>query len=276
MNAPKEQAKFWHDRTLNNLELLRATYITHVFAPHAHEGYAIGIIEAGAQTFTHKGRNRLIMPAGCIAIVNPGEVHIGQATTESGWTYRMFYPDAAVLESVAAELFGRVVDTPFFSSPVVYDRVLFQAIYVMHRALEDPYTSQLGREVLLLQAVAQLIIRYADFRPSLNWRGSENRLMGKVRTYLNENYAADLSLNDLAAYAELDRAYLIRAFKRVYGLPPHAYQLQIRVERAKAFLLSGLPIADVAAITGFVDQSHLTRHFKRIVGIPPGQYRRVV
>src|SRR5512139_1926606 len=113
----QEQAKFWHDKALNNLELLRATYITHVFAPHAHEGYAIGIIEAGAQTFTHKGRNRLIMPAGCIAIVNPGEVHIGQATTESGWTYRMFYPDAAVLESVAAELFGRVVDTPFFSSP---------------------------------------------------------------------------------------------------------------------------------------------------------------
>ena len=35
-----------------------------------------------------------------------------------------------------------------------------------------------------------------------------------------------------------------------------------------------LPVAEVAARTGFFDQSHLTRHFRAIVGMPPGRYQR--
>ncbi len=272
----EEWAKFWHDRALNNLELLRATYITHVFAPHAHEGFAIGIMERGAQTFIYQGRKRLVMPAGCIAIVNPGEVHIGQAATVSGWTYRMFYPDASVLETAAAELFGSNRGIPFFSSPILFDEALFQMIRGMHAALEDPYTSQLGREVVLLQTVSQLILRHADFRPVLKRRAAENLLMGKVRAYLDEHFAENVSLSELAAYAGLDRSYLVRAFKRVYGLPPHAYQTQIRVEQSKPLLLSGVPLVEVAARAGFVDQSHFSRHFKRIVGIAPGHYRLVL
>jgi hypothetical protein len=34
-----EHIKFWHDTTLSNLELLRATDVTHAFAPHTHETY---------------------------------------------------------------------------------------------------------------------------------------------------------------------------------------------------------------------------------------------
>ena len=57
-------------------------------------------------------------------------------------------------------------------------------------------------------------------------------------------------------------------------MPPHAFQTQVRVARAKALLLRGWPISQAAAHTGFADQSHLTRHFKRLVGVTPGQYRQ--
>ena len=49
-----EHAKFWHDSTLSNLELLHATYVTHSFAPHTHEGYVIGVIEHGAEQFEYR------------------------------------------------------------------------------------------------------------------------------------------------------------------------------------------------------------------------------
>jgi transcriptional regulator GlxA family with amidase domain len=61
-------------------------------------------------------------------------------------------------------------------------------------------------------------------------------------------------------------------FHREVGLPPHAYQIQVRVARARALIATGVPLAEVASMTGFADQSHLTRLFKRIVGVPPGQY----
>jgi AraC-like DNA-binding protein len=272
----QEYVKFWHDKTLNNLELLRATYITHVFAPHAHEGFAIGIIEEGAQTFIYHGRNRLIMPAGSVALVNPGEVHIGQSTTDSGWTYRMFYPEASVLQTVASELFGRSVDIPFFSFPIMYDNVLFHLIHSMHTALEDPCTSQLGRETLLIQTLTHLIRWHADVRPALDRLPREQILMRQVRDFLTDHFDENVSLQTLADQVSLNRSYLVRAFRKLYGLPPHAYQNQVRIEHAKKLLLAGLPIAEVALDAGFVDQSHLTRHFKRIVGVSPGQYRLVV
>jgi AraC-like DNA-binding protein len=57
-------------------------------------------------------------------------------------------------------------------------------------------------------------------------------------------------------------------------MPPHAFQTQVRVSRAKTLLLEGWSISQVASQTGFADQSHLTRHFKRLVGVTPGRYQQ--
>ena len=194
------------------------------------------------------------MPAGCVALVNPGEVHIGKATTALGWTYRMFYPEASVLQAVASELFDRPVDIPFFSYPILYDDALFHLIRRMHTALEDPCTSQLERETLLIQALAHLIRWHADDRPTLGQIPREQVLMRQVRDFLAGNLHQNVSLQALADQVGLSRSYLVRGFRKIYGLPPHAYQTQVRIEYAKKLLLAGLPIAEVALEAGFVDQ----------------------
>ena len=60
---PVERAKFWLDRRLGNLELLDATYVTHSFSRHAHEGFAIGVIEEGAERFYYRGAEH-VAPGG--------------------------------------------------------------------------------------------------------------------------------------------------------------------------------------------------------------------
>ena len=59
-------------------------------------------------------------------------------------------------------------------------------------------------------------------------------------------------------------------------MPPHAYHLQLRIDRAKRLLAAGSAPARVANDSGFVDQSHLTRHFRKWVGVTPGAYARAV
>jgi AraC-like DNA-binding protein len=81
-----------------------------------------------------------------------------------------------------------------------------------------------------------------------------------------------VTLRALARFAGLSAFHLCRVFREAVGMPPHAYQTQIRVRRAKSLLAAGVPIARAAAEAGFYDQSHLTRHFKRIVGLTPGRY----
>src|SRR3954469_23813961 len=92
-----------------------------------------------------------------------------------------------------------------------------------------------------------------------------------MRVRLNEE-GVRLELETLAQRAGLSRFHALRAFKRRYGLPPHAYQLCLRISRARCMLLAGAPAADVAVQCGFVDQSHFNRHFKRLVGMTPMQY----
>ncbi|MBI1880159.1 MAG: AraC family ligand binding domain-containing protein, partial [Chloroflexi bacterium] len=105
----RERVKFWHAHELGQLELLHATYITHTFTRHIHNGFAIGVIEQGAEGFYYRGADH-VAAAGNIVVINPGEVHTGQAVTEAGWTYRMLYPEVALVQRAMVEVTGRPMD----------------------------------------------------------------------------------------------------------------------------------------------------------------------
>lgn len=266
----QEQVKFWCDPALNNLELLRATYVTHSFSRHTHEGFAIGVIVGGAEAFTYQGSVH-VAPTGSIVVIHPGEVHTGHAAIKSGWSYRMLYPDASLLQRAASEVAGETRQMPYFSTPVIQDKQLAACMSHLHMALETS-NDRLERESRFQWILAQLVTRHASERLVFRSVGREHRSVKRIQEYLAAHFTDNISLEQLAAIAELSPFHLIRVFRRQVGLPPHAYRIQVRVQRAKTLLALGLPIAQVALETGFVDQSHLTNHFKRIVGVTPGQY----
>ena len=101
--------------------------------------------------------------------------------------------------------------------------------------------------------------------------GPAIRGTARMRECLHEE-GLDIDLETLARRAGLNRFQALRAFKRRYGLPPHAYQICLRISLARRLLLAGAPPADVAVQCGFVDQSHFNRHFKRLVGVTPMTY----
>jgi len=275
LEKPGEHTRLWRVPNLPNVELLRARYVTHTFARHTHEGFAVGIIERGALGFYYRGEN-VVAPAGAINLAIPDEAHTGHAVARTGWTYRMFYLDAGTIQKAASEIADRSLTLPFFRTGVIQDDYLAGIIYQLHLALEGNNASTLERESRFLWMLTQLIIRHADDRPALRTVGKESGSVRLVRDYIEAHYNEDVSLSRLALAANLSPFHLIRVFRNQTGLPPHAYLTQVRIRHAKAFLAQGWSIAPVAMETGFVDQSHLTRHFKRIVGVTPGQYSNIV
>ena len=67
---------------------------------------------------------------------------------------------------------------------------------------------------------------------------------------------------------------LVRAFARVYRMPPLAWAWNRRVVLARERIARGERIAAVAADLGFADQSHLTRRFRACFGVPPSLWRK--
>ncbi|NER81565.1 MAG: AraC family transcriptional regulator [Leptolyngbya sp. SIO1D8] len=270
--SAKEFVKFWRDPVLHDLEMLHATYITYAFSRHAHEGFGIAIVEAGAMAFEYRGTT-YTAPPGSVVITDPGEMHTGRAVLDTGWTYRTLLPASDWLQQAAAELADRQVAMPHFSSPVIQDLQLNQQLTALHRTLETS-PSSLERESRFLWGMAQLVGNYASDRPLVKALGKEHRAVQQVRDYLLAHYTANISLNELAALVNWNPLRLLRVFRKQVGLPPHAYLNHVRVHQARRLLATGWSITDAALETGFVDQSHLHRHFKKMLGLTPGQYVR--
>jgi AraC-like DNA-binding protein len=264
-------SRYWRLDGLGDVELLRADASTHRYARHAHEGYALGVVEAGAHAFAARGEVWTAIP-GRVVVVNPDDAHDGgPAARSGGYSYRMIYVGETVLAASLAEAAGRRVATPLFPRAVVDDRVLAGRLSRLHRVLEHP-EARLERESRLVTALVALARRHGSAAPRGEPRAESSHAVAVARDYLAANFAEDLSLAALASLAGVDRFHLLRAFRRSLGLPPHLYQTQLRLRHAKRLMLDGEPPAMAAAAAGFADQSHLIRKFKAAYGVTPGQF----
>ncbi|WP_027856302.1 AraC family transcriptional regulator [Marinobacterium jannaschii] len=272
--AIKEQAEFRYASDLGGLELLNANYHQQCFSRHVHEGFCIGVIEHGAQTFYRGGANH-IAPRDSIIIVNADQVHDGHCATDYGWSYRAMYPTPEMLAPVGAELLGAGAGIPWFAEPVVHDPMLAQALRQLFNLLQHCDNS-LQRQTAYLNVVTTLIQRHNHSRSGLPETSRAPDKVRLLREYIDSYCLENINLSDLSARVELNPHYLTRLFQRHVGLPPHAYQIMRRLQHAKQLMRSGLSLVDVAAGSGFTDQSHFSRHFKRVIGVTPGRYLKAV
>ncbi len=95
-----------------------------------------------------------------------------------------------------------------------------------------------------------------------------------VNGYIEENYAKDISLLDIAKHAGMTTSYLCRLYKRQCGTTVNAYLTQVRIENSKAMLSAGVPIAETAKRCGFSDQSYFTKVFRQVEGTTPLRYKK--
>jgi len=261
---------FWRERRLDGLECLKAHFRRHRYLPHTHDTYAVGVITAGAEAFKYRGATHIAGP-GQVVCVNPGELHDGEAARDE-FSYRMFYPSIGLVESVAADLYGRPTPAPMIGEAVIDDPDLARRLARLH-VLTEAGESRLAVEAALAEAIGLLIARHGERGRPVRRPGRESRPVARARNAIEAHPERDVGLGDLAALAGLSRFHLLRAFRREVGVTPHAFVTGRRIARAKRLLTDDRPLIDVALDCGFYDQSHFSRTFKAWTGVPPGQYR---
>lgn len=258
-------------------EAVRAQFHAHAYDPHFHDQVLVGVTEQGVQQFRCRREIHRSTP-GRLIFMEPGETHDGEAYAADGFTYAMLYFDPLWLREAAALYAGRDGTGPWgdtvFSFPRTLDDdpVLARAVSHARRQIAQP-DSRMACEAALDDVVAHLAQRFAGVAE--NTRGQAPLAARLAREAMDAGFERDLGLEELAQHAETDRFRLTRAFSAAYGLSPHAYLVQRRLNRARTLLSSGGQPADVAAATGFADQSHLGRWFRRAFGMTPAAYRRL-
>jgi AraC-like DNA-binding protein len=238
----------------------------HAFPRHSHEQFGFGLIERGAQR-SMSGRGVVEAGAGDIITVNPGEVHDGAPLGADGRAWRMLYLDPAFIAETVCDAKEGKTHTCEFVRPVLRSDALANAFRALYSALTVPQGAGAGlrRDEALAVLVDGLVREHPlEILPAMPAG------IRRARELLDDDPTAPVTLAELACASGLSRFQVVRGFSRAFGLTPHAYLIQRRIDFARQLITGGASLSDAAAASGFADQSHMTRHFVRRFGFPPG------
>ncbi|OAJ60519.1 AraC family transcriptional regulator [Paraburkholderia ginsengiterrae] len=263
--------KFWRSDALPFIEARSIEDGREVcYAKHSHETFSIGAVTGGRSVYVNRHAREWI-GAGAVVMMNPDDVHACNPVADERWSYRMLHVDVAWLTKLQHDL-GFSGNQAFraFSQTMTLDEALFDGLNRLYTILVDHDADMLRKE-------SAAITFFSEVQHSLNPAAppdyDASRQITRAAEFIAENCTRSLKLEEVCEAAELSPSHLIRAFKQRYGMTPHAYLINRRIQYSRAQLRRGRVIADVALDAGFADQAHLQRTFKRLVAATPGQYR---
>ncbi len=216
------------------------------YPPHTHvSSFTLGLVTEGSVAFEQDGK-REICQSGDFFVVPPDTAHEFCAVDE----------EYSILSVSFQKDFVRKydLDTVLRIVSNLADQLIAKNF------LSPDQTAKLGDAVLVLYRNLEILA----FPERKEVESARNLLAGAP-----EN---PFPVEELSRQVFVSRFYLIREFKKRFGLTPHQYQMQTRIRKAQHLLLEGRSITEVALITGFCDQSHFDRWFRKMLGITPSEY----
>lgn len=148
----------------------------------------------------------------------------------------------------------------------------------MLKSQDMTFTHELKRNGLLKLFFAEFIElqekHITDIELKMPYEAETPAYVRMTISYIAENYASNIKINELADHIGVNRSYLTSSFKKVTGYSPKEYLVSLRMENAKQMLeQTNLPVNSIASSVGYTDQLAFSRMFKRYSGVSPKAYR---
>jgi len=255
---------FKKNEVLPFIEMRQANLSTACYHAHSHDEFSFGVIDSGAAKYQNLNQNNTI-GKGDTVLINPGDIHACNPDLVD-WSYRMLFIDTHWVGQLQAEMTNcQKYDYLPFSHVLNTSKRSYQQFAQLFNSLQCE-KNPLILETLVIEYLKNFfLIKKQDKSDPINIR--------KVKELISDELDINHTLDDLAQESGLSRFHMIRSFKQVYGLSPHAYQLDERIKKAKSLLKAGHTIIETSQLLGFADQSHLQRNFKKRLAVTPKQYQ---
>ncbi|HTV37999.1 MAG TPA: AraC family transcriptional regulator [Xanthobacteraceae bacterium] len=185
-----------------------------------------------------------------------------------------FEPDKMMRGSEPGQMVTAFTPRVLFENSAMWETAVKLAAAIEDNPEAERYCGALA--IIMAHELSSIYSRSVCRWPSI--RGGlaawQQRL---VVGYIQEHLAEQIALADLAALVELSRYHFCRAFKQSFGVPPHRYHINHRIERAKTLLVNtALSITEMAIALGFSETSSFSTAFREATGAAPTEYRRAL
>ena len=247
----------------------------HAFGPARRSHYLFHFILAGSGTLTatddagaskvhelHEGEGFLIFP---------GQITTYVADLEDPWEYTWIEFDGAHVKT-QLDREGLSPASPVYESQDA-ERCK-QMVAAMRSLLDHRNASQFYLEACTYLFFDAFLTSIKPHRAN-----SASRLhsfyVDNALAFIEQNYQNEVTVEDIARNAGLNRSYFGKVFRDAMGVSPQQFLIGYRIEKACELLkLSNLSVGDVGRAVGYPNQLHFSRAFKNACGASPRAWRQ--
>lgn len=264
---------FWRDARMPHIELRKVADGRKVcYDLHSHNHWSLGAITQGISTFINRDDSYHVRQ-GDLVLMNPDWPHACNPIENQPWAYLMLYVDTTWLTQLRYT--EGLLQRPRWqdiANAVITDKHLYQGYCTMAATLLDDDRELLDKQTQVIEYLSALMHTIDNQKLALDQQMPTT--LKALANYLDEHFTEELSLDDLCTLSGYSPSHLIRRFKQYFGMTPHAYIINKRIQYGQQQLKKGISIIDTALDAGFADQAHFQRTFKRLVAATPNQYRK--
>lgn len=249
-------------------------YPRHKAGPAVHNYLLIHHIDHGHGTFEWQGKT-FRLSHGDTFVIFPGILFSYEADPLEPWTYRW----VAVQGPLVTEMLEKTGVTP--TDPIVKG-ANSEHLAGIFESLESALAQNSGETVTTLATDGWFRILLAEFArlnahklrsSSVDALKDSERVVEQAIRWFQTQYMLPISIEQLATSLGYHRTHFTKVFKRLTSLSPKQYINQIRMERAKELLQTGISIEQVGNSCGFSDPLYFSKQFRSWTGVSPSQYR---
>lgn len=131
-------------------------------------------------------------------------------------------------------------------------------------------------EMLILLSDSEDLEPITTSQRTYNYNHAETARLNEVYQYVLNNYTHDLSLDEIAAVANLTSTSFCRYFKMMTKKTFHDFLIELRISHARQLLMGSNPksVEEICFECGFNNRSNFFTHFKRITGYTPLEFKK--
>lgn len=206
---------------------------------------------------------------GSLQLMTPGESHRTTAVSEPASFFVLWWTPAAM--DLAAECLSLGSGSIHFKQPQLDRPDVTAAFERLHRAVNGP-ASRLELDDCYVDCTVCLLELAGERAPRRPRFGRSHPSVRRALDMLHDDFAQNVSLDDLSRETRLSKFHLARCFREATGLAPHQYQKLLRLQAGRRLLEAGDSVGSAALRSGFADAAHFARAFRTWLGVSPSQW----
>lgn len=247
----------------------------HSYGPFVRNNYLFHYVISGKGTLltddTSNHSKEYKIGPGCGFLIEPGRINTYFADRDDPWEYTWIEFGGLRAKEIL-ESSGLSSDSPIYfpKSPEDGERLKNELLYLANHG-QEPSLHLIGHLYLVMDA----LLRGSSQKRTVQGGKLSEFYTKEAVTFIEQNYALPLTVEDMAKRCNLDRSYFGKIFRETMGQPPQEFLIRYRMSKAAELLkLTDLSIGDISVQVGYPNQLHFSRAFKKVFHVSPRAYRQ--